>query len=100
MSLLLDSEKPGGLGSSTRGALSLSVKSIAHGLPIASRGPLAAGPALSLVAYLPSSMLHPGKYELVSKAGTYSKLADLLALNPGPRLTPRAPSRIWSCLGI
>ena len=37
MSLLLDSEKPGGLGSSTRGALSLSVKSIAHGLPIASR---------------------------------------------------------------
>ena len=37
MSWLLDSEKPGGLGSSTRGALSLSVKSIAHGLPIASR---------------------------------------------------------------
>ena len=45
MSLLLDSEKPGGLGSSTRGALSLSVKSIAHGLPIASRR-AARGPAL------------------------------------------------------
>ena len=45
VSWLLDSEKPGGLGSSTRGALSLSVKSIAHGLPIASRAPLAAQPS-------------------------------------------------------
>ena len=34
VSRLLDSEKPGGLGKSPRGALSLSVKSIAHGLPI------------------------------------------------------------------
>ena len=51
MSWLLDSEKPGGLGSSTRGALSLSVKSIAHGLPIASRGPLAAR-AVDLVGRL------------------------------------------------
>ena len=55
MSWLLDSEKPGGLGSSTRGALSLSVKSIAHGLPMASRGPLAARALQrSLVAYLPA----------------------------------------------
>ena len=59
MSLLLDSEKPGGLGSSTRGALSLSVKSIAHGLPIASRR-AARGPALegSLVAYFDKDQLY------------------------------------------
>ena len=37
VSRLLDSEKPGGLGKSPRGALSLSVKSIAHGLPITTR---------------------------------------------------------------
>ena len=37
VSWLLDSEKPGGLGNSPRGALSLSVKSIAHGLPITRR---------------------------------------------------------------
>ena len=55
MSWLLDSEKPGGFGSSTRGALSLSVKSIAHGLPIASRAPLAPALPGSLVAYYPTS---------------------------------------------
>ena len=66
MSLLLDSEKPGGLGSSTRGALSLSVKSIAHGLPIASRAPLVGHPVGSLVAYLPCSLLHPGLFTLLN----------------------------------
>ena len=68
MSLLLDSEKPGGLGSSTRGALSLSVKSIAHGLPIASRAPLAASPATivgSLFTLLDAPwLLYPDDYQV------------------------------------
>ena len=65
MSLLLDSEKPGGLGSSTRGALSLSVKSIAHGLPIASRAPLVASPARIVGSLLPCLLVHPGLFTLL-----------------------------------
>ena len=69
VSWLLDSEKPGGLGSSTRGALSLSVKSIAHGLPIASRAPLAAAldrivgslfPLLDAAQWL----IYPARYQV------------------------------------